>query len=64
MMLFEGTTGILDSVLSNVPKVFDLASTCFNAVTENEVLLLFFSVSLIGVGLSVFRKLRKTATSR
>lgn len=59
----EGT-GVLDKVLSTIPEVFDLAGQCFSAVTENDILVLFFSVSLIGVGLSVFRKLRRTATSR
>lgn len=60
----EGTGNALDKVIEVIPSVFDLAGQCFNAVIENPVLLLFFSVSLIGIGLSVFRKLRRTATSR
>lgn len=60
----EVTTSALDKVIEVIPEVFDLAGACFNAVIENPVLLLFFSVSLIGIGLSVFRKLRRTATSR
>lgn len=62
----EGTVVVsaLDKVLETIPEIFDLAGVCFNEIIENPVLLMFFSVSLIGLGLSVFRKLRRTATSR
>lgn len=56
----EGTS-IVDQVISTVPKLFDLAGTCFNAVVENPILLLYFSISMVGVGLGVFRMLKKTA---
>lgn len=59
-----GVTNALDKVLETIPDIFDLAGVCFNAIIENPVLLMFFSVSLIGLGLSVFRKLRRTASSR
>lgn len=57
-------TGVLDSVLGAIPEVFELAGICFNEILNNPVLTMFFSVGLIGIGLSVFRKLRRTATSR
>lgn len=57
----EATVNVLDSVIAGVPKVFDLAGTCFNAIVENPILLLFFSVGMIGTGLGVFKKLKRTA---
>lgn len=52
--------GILTKVLAEVPEIFDLASTCFNEVIDNELLLLYLSIGLIGAGLAVFRKMRRT----
>lgn len=52
--------GILTKVLGEVPEIFDLASTCFNEVIDNELLLLYLSIGLIGAGLAVFRKMRRT----
>lgn len=52
--------GILAKVLETVPEIFDLANTCFTEVIDNEVLLLYFSIGLIGGGLAVFRKMRRT----
>jgi len=57
----EATVNVLDAVIAGVPKVFDLAGTCFNAIVENPILLLFFSVGMIGTGLGVFKKLKRTA---
>ncbi len=57
----ETTTSALDSVIGTLPKLFDLAGTCFNEIIENPLLLTFFSVSMIGIGLGVFRMLKNTA---
>lgn len=56
----EVTVGVLDKVIEQIPKIFDLAGSCFDAVIENPVLLLFFSVSLIGTGLGVFKMMKRT----
>lgn len=56
----EGTT-TLDSVLGVVPELFELANTCFQAVIANPILLLYFSIGMIGVGLGVFKMLKRTA---
>lgn len=57
----EGTTDALDLAIGALPKLFNLSTTCFNAVVENPVLLVFFAGSLIGVGLGIFKKLKRTA---
>lgn len=61
VILTEGSTDALDAAIGALPKLFNLATTCFNAVVENPVLLVFFAGSLIGVGLGIFRKLKRTA---
>lgn len=55
------TTNALDAVMDYVPKVINLAGECFNAIVGNPVLLFFFAVGLVGTGLGVFRKLKRTA---
>lgn len=57
----EGTTGI-EAVFEQIPKLFQLATQCFNYILENPILLFFFAISLVGVGLGVFRKLKRAAT--
>lgn len=57
----EATVSVLDQVISGVPKVFELGTTCFNAIIDNPILLLFFSVGMIGTGLGVFKKLKRAA---
>lgn len=59
MCILEG--GALDKVLGVVPQLFTLATTCFNAVLDNPVLLLYFSVGLIGIGFAIFRKMKRAA---
>lgn len=55
------TTSALDSVIQTVPEIFELAGTCINAVLANPILLLFFSVSMIGVGLGVFKMMKRAS---
>lgn len=58
----DGTTSTaLDNVMGVIPKVFELAGTCINAVLDNPILLLFFSVSMIGIGLGVFKKMKRAS---
>lgn len=57
----ETTTNVLDAVLEQVPKVIDLAGDCFNAVVNNPVLLFYFAVGMVGIGLGVFAMLKNTA---
>lgn len=60
MCVLEGT-GALEKVMGVVPDLFSLATTCFNAVLENPVLLLYFSPGIIGVGFAIFRKMKRAA---
>lgn len=57
----ETTTTAVDSVIGIIPKLFELAGDCFDAIIANPVLLVFFSVGMIGVGLGVFKMLKRTA---
>ena len=57
----ETTVSVVDKVIGEVPKLFELANTCFNAVIDNPILLMFFSVGLIGTGLGIFSMLKNTA---
>lgn len=57
----EGTTSVVEKVIGEVPNLFELANTCFNAVIDNPILLMFFSVGLIGTGLGIFSMLKNTA---
>lgn len=57
----EGASTALEKVIGVVPDLFDLANTCFQAVIDNPILLLYFAIGMIGVGLGVFRMLKRTA---
>lgn len=61
VVLTESGADTLDQAIGVLPKLFNLANTCFNAVVENPVLLLFFAGGLIGVGLGIFNKLKRSA---
>lgn len=57
----EGTTTAVEKVTAVIPELFNLANTTFNAVLDNPVLLLYFAVGMIGIGLGVFSMLKNTA---
>ncbi len=57
----ETTSNVLDAVIEYVPKVIDLAGDCFQAIVNNPVLLFYFAVGMVGVGLGVFAMLKNTA---
>lgn len=57
----EIVVSALDKVTAVVPDLFDLAGTCFDAVLANPILTLYFGIGMIGVGLGVFRMLKRTA---
>lgn len=61
MPVLTTEVNVLDNVINTIPKIFELAGQCFTAVIENPVLLVFFSVSLIGTGLGVFQMMKNTA---
>lgn len=61
MYVIESTSA-LDNVIGTVPKLFELAGTCFTACLENPVLLVFFSASMVGLGFGVFKKMRRSVS--
>lgn len=54
------TTG-MDAVTSAMTTAVSFMTTAFNAMTANGYLVIFLAVTMIGVGVTVFRKLRKGA---
>lgn len=57
----EGATTAVEKVNEVIPSLFSLANTCFDAVVANPILLLYFAVGMIGIGLGVFSMLKNTA---
>lgn len=60
----EVAVSAVDKVLEVIPGLFNLGNVCFNAILDNPILTLFFGVGMIGVGLGVFKKLKRAATSK
>ena len=54
------TTG-LDTILAGTSTLSTLVGEVFTLLTANPLLTLFLAASLIGLGLSLFRKLKRTA---
>lgn len=62
VLLTDGTSSdALSQAIEQVPKVIELAGSCFEAIVNNPVLLFFFAVGLVGTGLGVFSMLKNTA---
>lgn len=61
VVLTEGTTAGLDTIIDAVGKVITLAGTCLNAIVQQPILVFFLAVGFVGIGLGVFRKMKRTA---
>lgn len=59
MYVLEGGSSTLDNVIGVVPKLFELAGTCFTSALENPILLLFFAASMVGLGFGIFSKMKR-----
>lgn len=59
-ILSDPATG-MDAVTSAMSTAVQFMTTAFNAMTANGYLVMFLAVTMIGVGVTVFRKLRKGA---
>lgn len=59
-VLSDPATG-MDAVSSAVTTATGFMTSAFNAMTSNPYLVIFLAVTMIGVGVTVFRKLRKGA---
>lgn len=59
----EGSTTAtgLESVLSATDTVATLMSKVWSVMTANPLLTLFLAASILGIGLTIFNKVKKTA---
>ena len=53
------TTTAMDTITSAVDTVVSFVSKAFTAMTGNAYLTIFLAATMLSVGISVFRKLRK-----
>lgn len=59
-VLTDPATG-MEAVTSAMSTATGFMTTVFNAMTSNGYLVVFLAVTMIGVGVTVFRKLRRGA---
>ena len=51
----------MDAMLDVMEQVVDFSMSCFSTITSNPVLAFIFAGSLVGVGISVFRRFKNAA---
>jgi hypothetical protein len=59
-ILTDPATG-MDAVKTAMTSAVSFMTTAFDAMTANGYLVIFLAVTMIGVGVTVFRKLRRGA---
>lgn len=59
-ILTDPATG-MDAVKTAMTSAVTFMTTAFEAMTANGYLVIFLAVTMIGVGVTVFRKLRRGA---
>ena len=64
VILESAGANIMDKVVGVVPSILNLATTCFNAVVENPITLIYLGVGFVGVGFGIFGMMRKSARGR
>lgn len=65
MALLSGdasTAGMLDTLIGMVPKAFNLVGSIMSAIVGIDLFALLLAFSLIGVGISIFGKMRNSVT--
>ena len=55
------TTTTVTSILSNVSSIKTVVSDVWDVMTGNPILCVFICVSLLSIGLAVFRKAKRAA---
>ena len=49
------------AIISGISDVVTVLGTAFTAMTANDLLVFFISASVLGVGIGVFKRLRRAA---
>jgi hypothetical protein len=57
----KGEIGMADVITAITETIVPLVGTVFTVITGNALLVAFLAASLLGVGISVFRRLRNVA---
>ncbi len=57
----EGTNTGMEAVLSATDTITSLMSKIWNVMTGNPLLTLFLAAGVLGVGLTIFNKVKKSA---
>lgn len=60
-ILTDPATGGMDAVKTAMTTAVSFMTSAFDAMTANGYLVIFLAVTMIGVGVTVFRKLRRGA---
>lgn len=58
----DGTTTAMDAILSAASDVISFSGTCLNVMIENPVYAFCFAAGFVGIGLTLVRKLKRTAS--
>ena len=51
----------MEAFTSGITNATSLMGTAFEAMTSNEICLIFLGVALLGVGITVFKKIKGAA---
>lgn len=57
----DGTTTAMDTVITAVGEVLELSGTVLNTITTNPILTFIFATGFVGIGVGVFRMLKRAA---
>lgn len=57
----EGTTTMMDKIITAMTDVFELTGTVLTQITNQEVLLFIFAAGMIPIGIRVFKRMKGAA---
>ncbi len=57
-----GTAGALDTIMGLVPKAFNFVGTIITSVVSIDLFGMLLALSLVGVGLGLFARMRNSVT--
>lgn len=55
---------VMEKIMGVIPSILQLGGTCFEAVVENPVTLVYVGVTFIGVGFGIFGMMKRSARGR
>lgn len=61
IMLDGVEASMLEKVMGVIPSLIELGTTCFSALIDNPITLVYVGAGFVGVGFGLWRKMSKTA---